>query len=341
MAKRFTDSEKWKRKSFRQYPPKIKLLWLYILDDCDHVGLWHQDLEVASFRIGQEITEDEALKFLDDKIIVLDGGEKWFVPSFMEFQYGSQLSRASKMFNSIESALKKYDLFQYLTVEIVDQSSTKSALRSRISKKLKDKIFIDSDMTCQYCQDRKSKLELVVDHFIPLEHGGDNRDENLVCSCIRCNSHKTDIMPDEFLAKNHKWLNPTDKIKILSMGLLSNLKGVNNNLQTLKEKEQDKEELKEKVKEQFEQFWKLYERKGNKQRSLRHWMSLSKKDRVEVMDRVKYYVASTPEKKFRKDAERWLNPKNRHWEDEIINNSNQSNNGVIEKAAHRIEMMGD
>ena len=48
MAKRMTDSDKWKKGFIRGLAPKYKLFWLYILDDCTHAGIWETDFEVAS-----------------------------------------------------------------------------------------------------------------------------------------------------------------------------------------------------------------------------------------------------------------------------------------------------
>ena len=61
MAKRLTDSDKWKKGFIRGLSPKYKLFWLYILDDCTHAGIWETDFEVASIRIGSKITEAEAV----------------------------------------------------------------------------------------------------------------------------------------------------------------------------------------------------------------------------------------------------------------------------------------
>ena len=38
MAKRMTDTDKWKKGFIRSLPSKYKLFWLYILDDCDPFG---------------------------------------------------------------------------------------------------------------------------------------------------------------------------------------------------------------------------------------------------------------------------------------------------------------
>lgn len=67
----------------------------------------------------------------------------------------------------------------------------------------------------------------------------------------------------------------------------------------------------------FETFWDIYERKGNKIKASQMWEKLTSFDRIDVFAIVNEYVKSTPEKQFRNGAEKYLNPKNRHWEDEI------------------------
>jgi hypothetical protein len=241
MAKRFTDTGKWKKQWVRSLTPEMKLVWVYILDDCDVAGLWETDWDVLQIRLGIKTTLEEAVKELGDHVVVLDRGTKWFIPSFIEFQYGPELSKANNIYKSIAKILDKYDLYKYLTVEITDIGTTISAFRGRISRKTKERVFLESDCICQYCQERKSINELVVDHFVPLNCGGDNSDSNLVCSCVRCNSHKSDIAPNVFLLKNHQWLNPTEKI----ISLNKKLEGAFSDLSSPKDK--DKEEDKVKV----------------------------------------------------------------------------------------------
>ena len=112
MPKRFTDTDKWKKPFIRGLQGAYKLLWLYICDDCDHAGVWQVDIEVAQLRIGEKISEREALKAFGEKVRVLDGGAKWFIPSFIEFQYPSGLNPANKAHGGIIQILKKYNLIE-------------------------------------------------------------------------------------------------------------------------------------------------------------------------------------------------------------------------------------
>ena len=110
MAKRFTDTEKWKKPFIRGLQGAYKLLWLYICDDCDHAGIWQVDIEVAQIRIGEKIDSKEAVKSFDEKIIIFDKGNKWFIPSFLEFQYPSGLNPDNRAHNSVIILLEKYSL---------------------------------------------------------------------------------------------------------------------------------------------------------------------------------------------------------------------------------------
>jgi hypothetical protein len=110
MAKRFTDTEKWKKPFIRGLQGPYKLLWLYICDDCDHAGIWQVDMDVAQIRIGEEINLNQAIKSFEDKIIIFDKGNKWFIPSFVEFQYPSGLNPENRSHNSVIILLEKYNL---------------------------------------------------------------------------------------------------------------------------------------------------------------------------------------------------------------------------------------
>ena len=110
MAKRFTDTEKWKKPFIRSLQGAYKLLLLYICDDCDHAGIWQVDIDVAQIRIGEKIDLKEAIKSFDEKIIIFDKGNKWFIPSFIEFQYPSGLNPDNRAHNSIIILLEKYKL---------------------------------------------------------------------------------------------------------------------------------------------------------------------------------------------------------------------------------------
>ena len=88
MAKRFTDSTKWNDDWFFNLKNEEKLAWIYILDTCDHAGIWKKNLRLLNFQIGSNFVEDDLNKVFATKFIEIN--DKWFIPKFIKFQYGKQ-----------------------------------------------------------------------------------------------------------------------------------------------------------------------------------------------------------------------------------------------------------
>ena len=58
-------------------------------------------------------------------------------------------------------------------------------------------IFERDRHQCQYCGRMLSRQELNLDHVIPRDRGGQTTWENIVCSCIECNTRKGNHTPRE------------------------------------------------------------------------------------------------------------------------------------------------
>jgi 5-methylcytosine-specific restriction endonuclease McrA len=58
-------------------------------------------------------------------------------------------------------------------------------------------IFERDKNTCQYCGKLFDKRDLNLDHVIPRDRGGATTWENIVCSCIPCNTRKGNRLPHE------------------------------------------------------------------------------------------------------------------------------------------------
>jgi len=116
MAKRFTDTNKYKKPFIRGLQGAYKLLWDYLYHDCDHAGIWIVDFDIAQIYIGSDmpINKEDALKYFnsdEDRIIEIDNGSKWFIPSFIDFQYG-ELNDKNRAHNSVILILNKYNLLK-------------------------------------------------------------------------------------------------------------------------------------------------------------------------------------------------------------------------------------
>jgi 5-methylcytosine-specific restriction endonuclease McrA len=58
-------------------------------------------------------------------------------------------------------------------------------------------IFERDRNTCQYCGKIFERKDLNLDHVIPRDRGGPTTWENIVCSCIKCNTRKANRTPAE------------------------------------------------------------------------------------------------------------------------------------------------
>lgn len=115
MAKRFTDTEKYKKHFVRSLKAPYKLLWDYILCDCNHAGIWIVDFEAARMYLGKDIKLNEraaleAFNKNEKHVIPIDCGDKWFIVGFIEYQYGT-LNPKNRVHASVIKMLERYGLW--------------------------------------------------------------------------------------------------------------------------------------------------------------------------------------------------------------------------------------
>lgn len=114
MAKRFTDTNKYKKPFIRSLKGPYKLLWDYLYLECNHAGIWIVDFDIAQIYLGADmpVSKEEALRCFnadETRIIEIDGGKKWFIKSFIEFQYGF-LDPRNRVHNSVLLELQKQNV---------------------------------------------------------------------------------------------------------------------------------------------------------------------------------------------------------------------------------------
>ena len=113
MAKRFTDSRKWDDPWFTELNSKSKLAWIYLLDKCDHCGIYKPNLSLLNFQLGSKYSKDELLQEFNKRVICITQ-EKWFIPKYIKFQYGNIEASEGRMIKTVYNYLKDNDLLQYL-----------------------------------------------------------------------------------------------------------------------------------------------------------------------------------------------------------------------------------
>jgi len=64
-------------------------------------------------------------------------------------------------------------------------------------KLTRNNVFERDRNQCQYCGGHFPREELNLDHVIPRHYGGRTTWDNIVCSCVRCNTRKANRLPHE------------------------------------------------------------------------------------------------------------------------------------------------
>lgn len=107
MAKRFTDTEIHGKAWHRKLPTKIKCLWQWLRDNCDHAGILEYDFELASFQIGEDVDWD-SLKYFGDRVEKISDTKIWLT-GFAEFQY-TKLKEGYNPHKPVFASLEKFGL---------------------------------------------------------------------------------------------------------------------------------------------------------------------------------------------------------------------------------------
>lgn len=107
MAKRLTDTDKWEKESFSELSLKMKLVWIYLCDKCDHAGVWEPNFKLLSFNLGETVSREEIELAFGEKIRWI--GKKIFLPSFVDFQYG-ELNAENRVHRSVLKRLEKLQI---------------------------------------------------------------------------------------------------------------------------------------------------------------------------------------------------------------------------------------
>jgi len=145
MAKRFIDTKIWDKAWFRKLNTESKLVWIYILTKCDHAGILDGDWEAVSFFIGYSIKSfDDLPNPIKDKLVSIDR-DQYFIPSFVDYQYGL-LKENSKPHLSVINRLTEKGLANYIktapdTVKDKDKDKDINKRQDKFIEKYKDTVI--------------------------------------------------------------------------------------------------------------------------------------------------------------------------------------------------------
>ncbi len=150
MAKRYTDTDKWKKMWFRKLKNDHKVFWMYLLDQCDHAGIWEVDFDLASY-FCNGIKETEIRDTFIKQYHEFDDGKRWFLKDFIEFQY-RELDGSNRVHKSVITLLKRHGLYKGL---ISPLQEAKDKDKDKALDKVKDK---DKD---KRENSKKNQLEII------------------------------------------------------------------------------------------------------------------------------------------------------------------------------------
>ena len=114
MAKRFTDTEKWKDDWFISLSNDYKIIWIWLLDNCTHSGMCKRSIALLNLMCKTSITESELLENMDGRVLIIN--DYWFIPKFIKFQYSTLLSGKPAILSVVK------DLYQYNLRQIIGES---------------------------------------------------------------------------------------------------------------------------------------------------------------------------------------------------------------------------
>jgi len=108
MAKRFIDTQIFRKSEIRGIKGAYKLLYIYMFCECNHAGIWDVELDVAGLRLGFDYDEAETLKDLCNYVDPIRS-DKWYLTGFVQFQYGT-LNPENRAHKSVIEIINKYNI---------------------------------------------------------------------------------------------------------------------------------------------------------------------------------------------------------------------------------------
>lgn len=166
MPKRFTDSDKWKDPWFKKLGGVSQLFWLFVLDTCDHAGIWKDQFDDFERISGFKLTEQDKLNF-SDRILRIDE-ESFIVPKFIVFQYPNFNAERNNAHKGVLRSLEYYKLNYSIINEIVlntrnkrnDVAPSEPLMRGTgIEQNRIEQNRTEQNRTEQYIPDKEQNIE--------------------------------------------------------------------------------------------------------------------------------------------------------------------------------------
>lgn len=116
-----------------------------------------------------------------------------------DFDSWSELSQMKEVFEELREEHEEFAHSPSMTLVVprVIRILTYDKMPPRTIRLTRRNVYSRDSNTCQYCGKKFKTENLNLDHVIPKSKGGKNSWDNIVCSCIDCNSKKANRTPRE------------------------------------------------------------------------------------------------------------------------------------------------
>jgi len=122
------------------------------------------------------------------QVVASDGADNFFTHDFESWRDLSLDAPEPEMVTTISWKIR---VPRVIVLVLFDRLPKKEVKFTRHN------VFERDKNTCQYCGRIFERSELNLDHVLPRDRGGQTTWENVVCSCIPCNTRKGNRLPHE------------------------------------------------------------------------------------------------------------------------------------------------
>ena len=122
------------------------------------------------------------------QVVSAEGGQGFLTHDFQSWQDFSRSNPDPEMAKTVSLRIRVPRVIVLLLFERLPKKEVKFTRHN---------VFERDNNTCQYCNKVFSREMLNLDHIMPRDRGGQTNWENIVCSCIPCNTRKGNRLPHE------------------------------------------------------------------------------------------------------------------------------------------------
>lgn len=161
MAKRFTDTDKWKDEWYTELPNDYKVIWQYLLDTCDNAGIYKRNIKLLNYYCNTNVSSEDILKVFKDRVSLISD-DKWIINKFCVFQYGNDfLQSKNKAVVSAINKLIENKLYDNTTNSIlIPYPYSIDTPKEQEQDKVKDKFIVKDKIIAEEMKKKPTQSEI-------------------------------------------------------------------------------------------------------------------------------------------------------------------------------------